>query len=294
MAQTHVRALDGENVFGGPLDDTVVVTAGDLGYWDTVPANEFKLADPTGVLAYATYIATHGQTGDGTGNKRLMCVKRAEIYDEDAPFTAGSAIYLADDVASNLITDAARNLTHTAPTTVSDVIQKVGQAITTKRAVIDLGRFGAEVEVMGQESLLGATAARLIVDTGPASGRVLAAASDTVSWHVAIPENAIAIVRARAQYSCNTALDATDTLSWAMASADVGEENDDKTDTIATAGEVVAVDELGEIDLSGGLDAAGIVKPGGSLFIRVNKVAEGTGGDDHVFFDPVVTFKLAG
>lgn len=293
MAQTHVRALDSQNVFGAPLDSGVVVAPGDLVYYDNVTDNEFKIADADAVVSAATYIATHGQTGDGTNAKRLMCVKRAEIYDEDAPFTAGSAIYLDTDTASNLITDAARNLTHTAPTGVSDLVQKVGEAITTKRAIIDLTLFGREQEVVGNEALLVATAARLVVDAGPAAGRVLAAASDQVSWYVPIPENAVAIVRARAQYSCDTTLDATDTLSWAMSSADVGETNDVVTDSIATAGAAVTADEIAEIDLSGGLDAAGILKPGGSLFIEVNKVAEGTGGDDHIFFDPVVTFKLA-
>lgn len=292
MAQTHVRALDSQNVFGAPLDSGVVVAPGDLVYYDNVTDNEFKLADPTGVLAYATFIATHGQTGDGTNNKRLMCVKAAEIYDEDAPFTAGSAIYLADDTASNLITDACRNLTHTAPTTVSDVIQKVGEALTTKRAVIDLRSSGREIEVTGNEVLLVATAARLVLDTGPAAGIVLAAASDQISWHFMIPENAVAIVRGRAQYSANITLDATDTISWAVASADVGETNDVVTDSIATAAAAVTADEIAEVDISGGLNAASLLKPGGSLWVEVNKVAEGSAGDDHVFFPPVITFKV--
>jgi hypothetical protein len=291
MAQTNVRALDSQNVFGAPLDDGVVVVAGDLIYYDTGDA-EFKLADADAVASAATYIAAHGQTGDGTNVARLHGVKRAEIYDEDAPFTAGSAIYLDVDTDSNLITDAARNLTHTAPTGVSDLVQKVGEAITTKRAIIDLGAFGREVEVMGQEALLVANAARLVIGSGPAAGRTLTAASDQVSWHVAIPENAVAIVRGRAQYAADVALDASDTISWSMSSSDDGLANAVVTDSIATAGEVVALDTFGEIDLAGGLNAAGMCKPGGNLFIEVNKVAEGSGGDDHVFIDPVVTFKV--
>jgi hypothetical protein len=291
MAQTNVRALDSQNVFGAPLDDGVVVTAGDLIYYDTGDA-EFKLADADAVASAATYIAAHGQTGDGTNVARLHGVKRAEIYDEDAPFTAGSAIYLDINTADNLITDAARNLTHTAPTGVSTLIQKVGEAITTKRAIVDLGGFGSEVEVMGQEALLVANAARLVIGSGPAAGRTLATNGDQVSWHVAIPENAVAIVRGRAQYAADVALDASDTISWSMSSSDDGLANAVVTDSIATAGEVVALDAFGEINLLGGLDAAGLLKPGGNLFIEVNKVAEGSGGDDHVFLDPVVTFKV--
>tara|TARA_R100000808_G_scaffold3310_1_gene11868 strand:- start:7589 stop:8467 length:879 start_codon:yes stop_codon:yes gene_type:complete len=291
MAQTHVRALDSQNVFGAPLDDGVVVTAGDLIYYDTSDA-EFKLADADAVASAATYIAAHGQTGDGTNVARLHGVKRAEIYDEDAPFTAGSAIYLDVDTSSNLITDAARNLTHTAPTGVSDLVQKVGEAITTKRAVIDLGGFGSEVEVVGQEALLENSAARLIVDAGPAAGRVLAATGDDITWHVAIPENAVAIVRGRIQYSCDVTLDTSDTVSWSVASSDVGLANDVVTDSISAAGAAVTADEVAEIDLASGLNAASIVKPGGSLFIKATKAGEGSGNDDHIFFDPVVTFKV--
>lgn len=291
MAQTNVRALDSKNVFGGPLDSGVVVAAGDLVYYDNVTDNEFKLADAGSVLSAATYIAAHGQTGDGTNTARLHGVKRAEIYDEDAPFTAGSAIYLDTDTSSNLITDAARNLTHTAPTGQGDLVQLVGYAITTKRAIIDL-TLPREVEVAGQVSLLVGTSANLAIDSGPQAGVVLAAPDDYITWTLAIPENAVAIVRGRAQYSCNTALDATDTLSWAIGSTDVGLANDVVTDSIATAGAVVAVDTFAEIDLSGGLDAASIVKPGGTLSIEVRKVAEGTNGDDHIFMPPVVTFKV--
>jgi hypothetical protein len=294
MAQTHVRALDSKNVFGAPLDDGVVVAAGDLVYYDNVTDNEFKLADADSVLSAATYIATHGQTGDGTNGKRLMCVKRAELYDEDAPFTAGSAIYLDTDTSSNLITDAARNLTHTAPTGQGDLVQKVGEAIDTKRAIVDLSLFGREVEVVGNLALLEGSAARLIVDNGPAAGYTLAAANDDITWHVAIPENAVAIVRGRIQYSCDQTLDASDTVSWSMASTDVGLANDVVTDSIAAAGAAVTADAVAEIDLSGGLDAASIVKPGGSLFVKATKAAEGSAGDDHTFFDPVITFKLAG
>ena len=291
MAQTNVRALDSQNVFGAPLDNTVVVAAGDLIYYDTSDT-EFKLADADAVASAATYIAAHGQTGDGTNVARLHGVKRAEIYDEDAPFTAGSAIYLDVDTSSNLITDAARNLTHTAPTGVSDLVQKVGEAITTKRAIVDLGGFGREVEVTGQEVLLESSAARLIIDAGPAAGVTLAAAGDDVTWAIAIPENAVAIVRGRAQYSCDVTLDTSDTISWAMASTDVGLANDVVTDSIAAAGAAVTADLFAEIDLSGGLNAASIVKPGGSLFIKLTKVAEGSSGDDHTFVNPVVTFKV--
>jgi hypothetical protein len=291
MAQTNVRALDSENVFGGPLDNGVVVAAGDLVYYDNVTDNEFKIADADSVLSAATYIAAHGQTGDGTNIARLHGVKRAEIYDADAPFTAGSAIYLDTDTSSNLITDAARNLTHTAPTGQGDLIQLVGYAITTKRAIIDL-TLPREVEVVGSQVLLESTAAALIIDSGPAAGVVLAAPGDDATWAVAIPENAVAIVRGRAQYSCDTTLDATDTISWSFASTDVGLANDVVTDSIATAGAAVTADEFAEIDLSGGLDAASIVKPGGTLFVKVTKVAEGANGDDHIFVPPVVTFKV--
>jgi hypothetical protein len=290
MAQTNVRALDSQNVFGAPLDDGVVVVAGDLIYYDTGDA-EFKLADSSAVASAATYIAAHGQTGDGTNVARLHGVKRAEIYDEDAPFTAGSAIYLDEEVSSNLITDAARNLTHTAPTTVSALVQKVGEAITTKRAIVDLGVV-KEVEVVGHFAVYGGTGGNLLVDAGPAAGQSMKAAADFVSYHVPIPENAIAIVRGRQQFSTNQTLDATDTVSYAMSSSDVGLENAVVTDTIAAAANATTEDLVNEFTLTGGLDAAGLCKPGGSLFIKATAAAQGDAGDDFTFFNPVVTFKV--
>jgi len=291
MAQTNVRALDSQNVFGAPLDDGVVVVAGDLIYYDTGDA-EFKLADADAVASAATYIAAHGQTGDGTNVARLHGVKRAEIYDEDAPFTAGSAIYLDEEVSSNLITDAARNLTHTAPTTVSALVQKVGEAITTKRAIVDLGVV-KEVEVVGHFAVYGGTGGNLLVDAGPAAGQSMKAAADFVSYHVPIPENAIAIVRGRQQFSTNQTLHATeDTVSYAMSSSDVGLENAVVTDTIAAAANATTEDLVNEFTLTGGLDAAGLCKPGGSLFIKATAAAQGDAGDDFTFFNPVVTFKV--
>jgi hypothetical protein len=290
MAQTNVRALDSQNVFGAPLDDGVVVTAGDLIYYDTSDA-EFKLADADAVASAATYIAAHGQTGDGTNVARLHGVKRAEIYDEDAPFTAGSAIYLAINTTDNLITDAARNLTHTAPTGVSTLIQKVGEAITTKRAIIDLG-VTKEVEVVGHFAVYGGTGASVLIDAGPAAGQSMLAANDYVSYHVPIPENAIAIVRGRQQFSTNQTLDATDTVSYAISSSDVGLENAVVTDTIAAAANATTEDLVNEFTLTGGLDAAGILKPGGSLFIKALAAVQGSANDDFTFFNPVVTFKV--
>jgi hypothetical protein len=290
MAQTNVRALDSQNVFGAPLDNGVVVTAGDLIYYDTGDA-EFKLADADAVASAATYIAAHGQTGDGTNVARLHGVKRAEIYDEDAPFTAGSAIYLDINTADNLITDAARNLTHTAPTGVSTLIQKVGEAITTKRAIVDLGGFASEVEVTASQVLLESNAAALIIDAGPAAGVTLATNGDDVTWAVGIPANAVSIVRGRAQYGTNETLDAATTVSWSFSSTDVALAHDVVTDAIAAAGAVVAEDAFAEIDLAGGLDAAGLCKPGGTMFIKATKVAE-TSNQDPIFVPPVVTFKV--
>ena len=47
-----------------------------------------------------------------------------------------------------------------------------------------------------------------------------------------------------------------------------------------------------QFDLSTALNAAALIEPGGSLFINLILAAQGTGGDDPIFFAPHVIFKV--
>ena len=292
MAQTHVRGLDSKNVFGAPLDSGVVVAAGDLVYYDNISDNEFKLADAdAGVVAGAEYIATHGQTGDGTTGKRLMCVKRAEIYDEDGPFTANSLIYLADDVSSNLITDAARNLTHTRPTTATDVRQVVGYAITTKRAVIDL-RAPRELTVPIQ--ITGGTSAWKALDSGNFYGVTLDAQNEIISAFTIVPENlASATVVKASLYVAAEETSGTPTMDITIGSAISGAQHDAVTADATLANQVregSAADEVFELNIKTGLDATNIIRPGAAIGI---KALQDDGGTDISFiFGGFVTYRV--
>jgi hypothetical protein len=78
----------------------------------------------------------------------------------------------------------------------------------------------------------------------------------------------------------------------AVASTVSGKANDVNTDSATAAGLSCTADNVANLDLSGALNAAALIEPGGSLFINLVKAAEGSGGDDPIFFAPHVIFKV--
>ncbi|MDA1298240.1 MAG: hypothetical protein O3B04_09645 [Chloroflexi bacterium] len=283
----HIQSLEGP-IFGDS-DELSIATGGDavsvasLLAWD---GTNLVLADADAIATYAQFIALRagkGATADPNhGSNRIAVARRVRLYDDAAGFTANTPIYLSG---------TAGGYTQTRPTGAADVRQVVGWAFTTSYAEINI-KAPTEIDVVGKEALLVASAARLILDTGPAGGIVLAAASDSVSYSVRIPENAVGIAAANLLWSANITLDASDTYTVTVSSGIEDGAHDVVTDSIAAAALTVTADEIARADISAGLNAASLVKPGGIIFIKILKAAEGTGGDDPVVFPPVVTFTV--
>lgn len=278
MAQLNVQDAQAPIIWGD-VDDDLVINAGDLVYWDS-STSEFKLADADGVASVATGIAVTGGLGAGQSNQ-IGVSRKCKLYDADAPFTVASPLYTHT---------TAGDWSHTRPTGALDVVQLVGRSHTRTVAEIDIP---LPFEVVGgfQEALLAATAARLIVDTGPAVGVTLAAVSDAVTYTVLVPENAIAITSAYLVLSCDVTLDATDTLTITTSCSHTGLANDAYTDTKATFATACTADLVLKSDIASAFDATGFLVPGGVISMKVIKIAEGTGGDDHTIYGPALTFK---
>ncbi len=256
------------------IADAVVVAIGELLYYDTATST-LKKADASAVSTRAEWIAVEAGTG-GQADGTIAVTKALILTDTDAPYTAGGAQYLSATAGA---------ITETRPSTAGELIQRVGRAISASAIEIAIN---APFEVLGaiSEMELGANAAQLILDSGPASGIVLATVNDYVVYALPIPENAIGIAAGWLTWSANITLDGSDTIKLDVSSALHGEGHDVVTDTITAFSLAVTVDEMARKDISAGLDVAGLVKPGGILILKVNKEAEGTDGDDPVMFTP--------
>ncbi len=257
---------------------STILTPGDIAYWD---GSGLIKADADAVASAAEWIVVNRGDGDSKENSKAIVAKRCTLYDTAAGFTVGPYY--------NSVT--AGEYTTTRPTGALDVRQQIGYAHTTSYLSIDI-KERREVEVIGSVVLLAASAALLVYDGGPAAGHVLAAVSDAVTYAFPIPANAVAIKAGVILYGADVTLDATDTMSASIASAALGEDNSVVTDTISATALTLTTNLIGEFNLITGLNAAGICKPGGMLWIKCNKAAEGAGGDDPTLFPPVVTFEV--
>ena len=278
MAQLNVQDVTGP-VIWGDVDDDLAIAAGDLVYWDS-STSEFKKADADGFATVATGIAVTGGLGGGSSNQ-IGVARQCKLYDADAPFTVASPLYLST---------TAGGWTHTRVTGALDVVQRVGRSHTTSVAEIDI-RLPYEVVSDGAPVLLEATTALLVNDTGPAAGHVLAAASDAITYAVAVPENAITISSAFLTFGCDTTLDASDTITIATACTHTGVANDVITDSLAATALTCTADAVVKMDISSALNATAFLYAGGTIFIDITKAAEGTGGDDPILFGVQVHFQ---
>ena len=260
------------------LSTGVTVVAGDLLYHD---GTSYAKADASAQASYAQLVALESGDGDASDFKdEVEAAPYALIYDADAPYTQDAVQYLSA---------TAGEITETAPSAASDLMQSVGVARETTLIEVSIAP-PTEVTVQLPVGAFLGTAAYLIQDTGPAAGIVLAAANDSVQyvWHA--PRNSVGIKRAILGWSANITLDASDTYDIAASSVAAGEANDLLTDTIAAAALTVTVDEVAEQDIIAGLNAAGFGTPGDWVHIDVNKAAEGSAGDDPVLYGVSLTY----
>jgi len=254
----------------------VILGIGDTCYWD---GSALQKADASAIGSAAEFIAVNRADGDSNENGKAIVAKRCTLYDDAAGFTAG-IYYLSETAAA---------YTATRPTTANTLRQQVGYAHTTSYLSLEI-KERHEVVVEGAEILLADTAARLLNDTGTAAGVTLAAANDDVTFEFNIPENAVAIIKGEALYGCDVTLDSSDTVSGQADSTGAGLANDVSNGTaISATGLSCTADEVAAFSLTAGLDVT--VYPGGKVFVNLVKAAEGSGGDDPIFFRPSIVFE---
>ncbi len=81
-------------------------------------------ADANGIY-YAQWVAmAHGESG-----QRIKACKKCVCYDEDAPYTADTVVYLSETAGA---------FTETRPTTAGSLMQVLGKTIDTKRTYIEI------------------------------------------------------------------------------------------------------------------------------------------------------------
>ncbi len=177
---THVRQASGSPTFEGDAD-SADITPGQLVYWKDAD-DQYALADASDKTAPAQFIViAGGSTGRADFDDRIRVTKKAELYDDNAGFTENGPQYLSETAGA---------YTETRPTTIGSLRQKVGEAITTSRAIFEIG-VTKEVEV--PIVLQYATSAAVVVDSGNFGAAGSLDAQNEVAYLTAVlPENFLA------------------------------------------------------------------------------------------------------
>ena len=239
------------------------------------------------VVADADAASTYAQQfalAAGVSGDVIPVTNEMVLTDSDAPYTQDAPLYLSNTAGAH---------TGTRPTNDDDLIQVLGRAISTTEAHLKIDPPRELHQDMNMTGFLD-TAAYLIQDAGPSIGVSLLAASDDLAWGCIIPDNAISLVKSELLWSANITLDASDTMAITAASGNVGTAHDLVSDaTLTSVAFTVTADELAGTSLATGLDATNLIHPGRWLSIRVDKTAEGAGGDDPVMLGLHLVWKAA-
>ena len=255
------------------LSSGVTTVVGSLLFHD---GTNYALADANDQTKHAQLVALQIGTAE-----QIDAAPYVVLADEDAPFTQDEQQYLSG---------TAGEITETAPTGASDLIQVVGVAHADDLIEIAL-RPPQEVTIQMPQAAFLATAAYLVVDVGPAAGVALIAVNDSVQYVWQVPRNCVEIVRATLAWSANITLDASDTYTVDTSSAAAGEANDAVTDSIAAAALTVTADNVAEADISAAFNATGFGIVGDWVHVDIDKAAEGAGGDDPVMYGVALTYR---
>jgi len=280
---THVRQASGTPTFEGDAD-SADITPGQLVYWKDAD-NQYALADASDKTAPAQFIViAGGSTGQANFNDRVRVTKKAELYDDAAGFTENGPQYLSETAGA---------YTGTRPLTIGSLRQKVGEAITTSRAIFEIG-VTKEVEV--PIVLQWATSAAVAVDSGNFGAAGSLDAQNEVAYLTAVlPENFLAVVAAGLWVAAeaNTAATYDVYLSGAL-SDEAWDANTLDTSINATAMVGSAADDVFQtVITSAFLTAAGLAlsKPGSLIGIKLKQIDTGT--DISICFGGTITCEVA-
>ena len=280
---THVRQASGTPTFEGDAD-SAAITPGKLVYWKDAD-NQYALADASDKTAPAQFIViAGGGTGQANFNDRVRVTKKAELYDDAAGFTENGPQYLSETAGA---------YTGTRPTTIGSLRQKVGEAITTSRAIFEIG-VTKEIEV--PIVLQWATSAAVAVDSGNFGAAASLDAQNEVAYLTAVlPENFLSVVAAGLWVAAeaNTAADMNVEVSGAL--------SDEPWDanTVSTALNGIAMvgsaaDDVFQAVITAaftGTTGPALSKPGSLIGIKLLRAASGT--DVSVCFGGTITCEVA-
>ena len=241
-----------------------VIQAGDaVGYssgW--VCANAYGLYGSSPVATIpAQFISMDSCVGDGV--KVIKAVRRCVIIDEDAPFTAGSAVYLYG--AATVVPGS--TITQTRPTVNGYVKQPIGVAVSTRELSIDIAPF-REITVFVPRSGYNAQATSAAVEAAGTdagwAGTVVDAAAVSEVFQGILPENLVSVDEVKILWDTNaaTALDVDASIVGSFPDAsnvlDTGTAVVAATSGITTADNILhGVSNLGNFD--SGLAFPGLV-----------------------------------
>ncbi len=255
-------------VFTLDIATGVTCVPGDLLTWNNT-ADKLTAADADAIATFASFMALNHGNGDGQ-NSKIAVARRLKLTDADDPYTAEAQQYLHTTALA---------VTETRPTGEIDVRQVVGQAITAGEIEIDIKQ---PYEVTVPIQLIYATSADKILDSGNLGGPTFDASGEACLLNFTVPENAIALEIANLWIAAEDT-GGTPTMDITIGSAISGAQHSAVTADATLVNQVregSAADEVFKLDITLGLDATDIIRPGAIIGI---KCLQDDGGTDISF-----------
>lgn len=260
----------------------VTCNPGDLLTWNNT-AGKLTAADASAVATFASFMAINHGNGDGQ-NAKIGVVRRCRLTDVDAPYTAEGQQYLSE---------TAKALTETRPTTALAVAQVVGQAITSSVVDIDISPPKEVSVFVSLSTKLGSAAAVTIVDDKSLFGIEMQDGTGNAIAHyaVAVPENAVALKLVWLYHASDEVLDGSDDHKIISYSGAHDEAHDANTDTLTTTDwSTTAADDINRRDVTAAFN--GVFAPGAWLTFSIEKEEEGSAGEDSNILGWVFVFEV--
>lgn len=217
-----------------------------------------QAANTAGSIIAAQFVALEAGVSGGV----ISVARRAVV---SGSYTAGNQVYLGTAGAT----------TTTRPTTAASLRQRVGVALSTTEALIEIKGL-REVDI--PIHLNGATSAYAVLDSGDFGGPTLDALNETLSLVAVLPENIVSVVIAKIFLAAEASV-GTPTFDLTVSSAIDGAQWDAVVADATLANQALegaAPDEMQVLDITTALDATDIIRPGAILGLKVLKDDAGT------------------
>ena len=279
---TKQGVLEATDVFDVLCGSTAVL-AGQLVYDD---GTDWELSDGNSAASYAMGVAVSDAPIGGV----LKVARAAVLFDPD------DNAYSSSTFDTLYLSGTAGGTTATRLTGANDLVQVVGHAYQQNGgtgctlAVIDI-KGPSEVTVNLQYPYTESAAPQDF--DGDFHGVGLDDTNAAVGACFMVPQNCIGLEVAYSWHAgTGVVLDATDTITIDV-SAGVDDETTSATaDGMSTAPLTVAANDLARIDITEAFNLAGIIQPGNVVGLDINKLNEGTGGDDPIMLCSSVVLNV--